>query len=230
MTDRTFEREVRNVIVGGLATVLFLAGTAVVVLRNTVAWGVAENLRRLTVETRAVADRLGATPDPAAALVSDALVAQVLRDVNARSAALYDAQGRRVADAPFLPDAGLAPAMAAQAAGLPSVEPLVDAGDGASPAITVVLPGETRVLRVVWDGTSIAEARRNARILSVAVPVAAIVLVLLVVPFLRRLLEPIDARQLQAARAAPAASSPRCAPAATKPRRRSRRSSARSRS
>ena len=28
-------------------------------------------------------------------------------------------------------------------------------------------------LRVAWDGTSIAEARRNARILSIAVPAAA---------------------------------------------------------
>jgi signal transduction histidine kinase len=193
VTDRAFEREVRNVIVGGLATLLFLAGTAVVVLRNTVAWGVGENLRRLTAETRAVANRLGATPDPAAALVSDALVARLLRDVNARSATLYDAQGRRVADAPFLPDAGLAPVTATPAAELPSAEPLVGAGDGAPPAITVVLPGGTRILRVVWDGTSIAEARRNARILSVAVPAAALVLVLLVVPFLRRLLEPIDA-------------------------------------
>ena len=128
MTDRAFEREVRNVIVGGLATLLFLAGTAVVVLRNTVAWGVGENLRRLTVETRAVANRLGTTSDPAAALVSDELVVRLLRDVNARSAALYDAQGRRVADAPFLPDAGLAPMTATSAAELPSVEPLVECG------------------------------------------------------------------------------------------------------
>ena len=193
MTDRAFEREVRNVIVGGLATLLFLAGTAVVVLRNTVAWGVSENLRRLTAETRAVANRLGMAPDPGEALVSDAAVARLLRDVNAQSAALYDAQGRRVADAPFLPDAGLAPTTATPAAEVPSGEPHVGSGDGASPAITVALPGGTRILRVVWDGTSIAEARRNARILSVAVPAAALVLVLLVVPFLRRLLEPIDA-------------------------------------
>ncbi|HEX7615547.1 MAG TPA: ATP-binding protein, partial [Thermoanaerobaculia bacterium] len=60
-------------------------------------------------------------------------------------------------------------------------------------SITVALPGATQTLRVVWDGTSIEEARRNARILSVAVPAAAGVLVLLVVPFLRRLSEPIDA-------------------------------------
>jgi signal transduction histidine kinase len=192
VTDRTFEREVRNVIVGGLATMLFLAGTAVVVLRNTTAWGVAESLRRLTRETRAVADRLGKAPDPAQALVSDASVARSLHDVNARGAALYDGRGQRIADAPFLQDAGLAPP-ALQAGELPSEEPLVAAGEGGAPTITVALPGATRILRVVWDGTSIAEARRNARILSIAVPAAAAVLVLLVVPFLRRLLEPIDA-------------------------------------
>ena len=192
MTERAFEREIRNVIVGGLATLLFLAGTAVVVLRNTAAWGVGESLRRMTAETRALADRLGGAPDPAAALVSDAPVARLLRDVNARSVALYDAQGQRVADAPFLPDAGLAPAILPPAE-VPSLEPLVIVGEGGAPAIAVALPGATRIVRVVWDGTSIAEARRNARILSVAVPAAAVVLALLVVPFLKRLLEPIDA-------------------------------------
>ncbi len=192
MTDRAFEREVRNVIVGGLATMLFLAGTAVVVLRNTAAWGVGESLRRLTSETRAVADRLGKAPDPAAALVSDASVGRFLRDVNARGAALYDARGQRVADAPSLPDAGLAPAVL-PAGELSSEEPLVAAGESGAPAITVALPGGKRMVRVVWDGASIVEARRNARILSIAVPAAASVLVLLVVPFLRRLLEPIDA-------------------------------------
>jgi signal transduction histidine kinase len=192
VTDRPFEREVRNVIVGGLATMLFLAGTAVVVLRNTAAWGVGESLRRLTSETRAVADRLGRAPDPAAALVADASVARFLRDVNARGAALYDARGQRVADAPSLPDAGLAPA-ALPAGELSFEEPLVAAGESGAPAITVALPGGTRMVRVVWDGASIVEARRNARILSIAVPAAAAVLVLLVVPFLRRLLEPIDA-------------------------------------
>jgi signal transduction histidine kinase len=192
VTERAFEREIRNVIVGGLATLLFLAGTAVVVLRNTAAWGVGESLRRMTAETRALADRLGGAPDPAAALVSDAPIARLLHDVNARSVALYDARGERLADAPFLPDAGLAPANLAPAE-IPSSEPLVIAGEGGAPAIAVALPGATRIVRVVWDGTSIAEARRNARILSIAVPAAAVVLALLVVPFLKRLLEPIDA-------------------------------------
>jgi signal transduction histidine kinase len=192
VTGRAFEREVRLVIVGGLATLLFLAGTAVVVLRNTAAWGAGENLRRLAAETREVADRLARGPDAALALVSDAPVTRLLRERNARGAALYDARGELVVDAPYLPDAGLARAVLPPGE-QPSPESVVKGGDGGDPSITVALPGATRFLRVVWDGTSIAEARRNARILSVAVPVAAGVLVLLVVPFLRRLSEPIDA-------------------------------------
>jgi signal transduction histidine kinase len=192
VTDRVFEREVRLVIVGGLATLLFLAGTAVVVLRNTALWGAGENLRRLTAETRAIADRLARTPDPALSLVSEAPLTRLLRELNARGAALYDARGERIADAPFLPDAGLAPA-ALPPGEQPSPEPVVAGGESGAPSVTVALPGATVFLRVVWDGTSIVEARRNARILSVAVPAAAGVLVLLVVPFLRRLSEPIDA-------------------------------------
>ncbi|MDL2718735.1 MAG: PAS domain-containing protein, partial [Acidobacteriota bacterium] len=192
MTVRAYEREVRIVIVGGLATLLFLAGAAVVVLRNTAAWGAGENLRRLTAETRAVADRLGESPDPALAFVSDAPVTRLLRELNARGAALYDARGDRVAEAPFLPDAGLAPA-ALPPGERPAPEPVVAEGEGGAPSITVALPGTPRILRVVWDGTPNVEARRNARILSVAVPAAAGVLVLLVVPFLRRLAGPIDA-------------------------------------
>lgn len=192
MTERAFEREVRNVIVGGLATMLFLAGTAVVVLRNTAAWGVGESLRRLTAETRAVAERLGAASDPALSLASDASVARFLRDLSARGVALYDSRGARVADAPFLPDAGLAPATLS-AAELPAGEPRIAPAERGDPVILAALPGASRIVRVVWDGTSIAEARRNARILSYAVPAAAAVLVLLVVPFLKRLLAPIDA-------------------------------------
>lgn len=192
MTDRAFEREVRVVVVGGLATLLFLAGTAVVVLRNTAEWGAGETVRRLTSETRAVADSLAATQDPALALVSDTRVTRLLRELNARGAALYDARGELVVDARLLPDAGLAPATLPPG-DRPAGDSVVAGGEGGAPSVIVALPGATRILRVVWDGTAIVEARRNARILLIAVPGAAVVLVLLVVPFLRRLAEPIDA-------------------------------------
>ncbi len=192
MTGRPFEREVRLVIVGGLATLLFLAGAAVVVLRNTAAWGAGETLRRLTAETGEVGERLAREPDPAGALVADARVSRLLRDRNARGAALYDMRFARLADAPFLPDAGLAP-LNLPPAERPAEEPVVAGAESGAPSVLVALPGGTAILRITWDGTPIAEARRNARILSVALPVAAGVLILLVVPFLKRLAEPIDA-------------------------------------
>ena len=191
MTSRSFEREVRNVIVGGLVTLLFLAGTAAVVLRNTTAWGVAENERRLVRETRAAAGTLAAGGSPIRALADDAGAGRALREGGAWSAALYDAGGARLASAPYLPGAGDAPARLAPE-DLATVEPLVRAADP-GPVVLARLPGDTRILRVAWDDPAVAAVRRNARIVLVAVPVAAAVLVVLVVPFLRRLMAPIDA-------------------------------------
>ena len=192
MTSRAFEREVRNVIVGGLVTMLFLAGTAAVVLRNTTAWGVAENERRLAQETRSAAERLAATGNAARALGDDGGAGRALREAGARSAALYDARGGRVADAPYLPGAGEAPErIPADAAATP--EPLVAATGEGGPIILAPLPVDGRVLRVAWDDPAVGAVRRNARIVSVAIPAAAAVLIVLVVPFLRRLLAPIDA-------------------------------------
>jgi signal transduction histidine kinase len=192
VTSRTFEREVRNVIVGGLVTLLFLAGTAAVVLRNTTAWGVAENERRLSRETRAAAERLVTTGSPVRALTDDTGPGRALREAGARSAALYDARGARVADAPYLPGSGEAPGRI-PAEDLAASEPLVRDAGGAGPVVLAVLPGDGRVLRVAWNDPAVAAVRRNARIVSVAIPAAAAVLVLLVVPFLRRLIAPIDA-------------------------------------
>jgi signal transduction histidine kinase len=192
VTSRAFEREVRNVIVGGLVTLLFLAGTAAVVLRNTTVWGVAENERRLAGETRAAAGRLAATPDPARSLADDVGPGRALRESGARSAALYDARGTRLADAPYLPGAGEAPGRI-PLEDLAASEPFVREAEGTGPVVLAVLPGDGRVLRVAWSDPAVAAVRRNARIVSVAVPAAAAVLILLVVPFLRRLMAPIDA-------------------------------------
>ena len=191
MTSRSFEREVRNVIVGGLVTLLFLAGTAAVVLRNTTAWGVAENERRLVRETRLAAGTLAAGGSPVRSLADDAGAGRALREGGARSAALYDARGARLVDAPYLPGAGESP-VRLDAEDLAAAEPLVrDAREG--PVVLAPLPGDGRVLRVAWNDPDVAAVRRNARIVLVAVPVAAAVLVVLVVPFLRRLMAPIDA-------------------------------------
>ena len=191
MTSRSFEREVRNVIVGGLVTLLFLAGTAAIVLRNTTAWGVAENERRLARETVSAAAALAANAAPARALLEDAGAGRSLREGGARCAALYDAQGVLLADAPFLPGAGESPALLGPA-DLATTEPLVRGGTS-GPVILVALPEPGRILRVAWNDPAVAAVRRNARIVLVALPAAAAVLVLLVVPFLRRLMAPIDA-------------------------------------
>ena len=191
MTSRSFEREVRNVIVGGLVILLFLAGTAAVVLRNTTAWGVAQNERRLVRETRAAAGAFAAVASPEHALADDAGAGRALREGGARSAALYDAAGLRLGIAPYLPGSGEAPDVLSpsdRAQGEPIVR-MEDPG----PVVLAPLPGDGRILRVAWEDPDVAAVRRNARVVLVAVPAAAAVLVVLVVPFLRRLIAPIDA-------------------------------------
>ncbi len=192
MRSRAFEREVRNVIVGGLVTLLFLAGTAAVVLKNTAAWGVAESAGRHAEQARAAARELAAAASPGPALLDASGPGRALREAGAVSAALYDASGLRLADAPYLPAAGDAPARLEPGDAAPPA-PLVRGADGPTPVVLVPLGSGGRVLRVAWDDPSIAAVRRNARIVTVAIPAAAAVLVLLVVPFLRRLMEPIDA-------------------------------------
>jgi signal transduction histidine kinase len=193
---RPFEREVRNVVVGGALFLLFLAGVSLVVLRDTVSWGERENLQHLSAGTRMVVERMAAVGDPPRALAGDPAVAQILRDTHARAAALYDAAGNRLAEASFLPDAALSPALL-----LPEERPH-DAGtlafralpNEAPPAVAILLPfAGGRILRVVYDGAALVEARRNVRVLSIVVPAAAVVLALLVVPFLRRVMKPFDA-------------------------------------
>ena len=147
MTSRSFEREVRNVIVGGLVTLLFLAGTAAVVLRNTTEWGVAETGRRLARETRTAAAAFAATADASRALVDDVGPGRVLGENGARSAALYDAHGTRVADAPYLPGAGEAPD-GLDAADLTAGVALVRDG----PAGQTVIAQDDRMLFKVVEG------------------------------------------------------------------------------
>jgi signal transduction histidine kinase len=53
--------------------------------------------------------------------------------------------------------------------------------------------GGRRVLRILYDGSGLVAARRNVRVLSWFVPLSAVVLVVLVFPFFRRLMRPIDA-------------------------------------
>ncbi|MEO6325071.1 MAG: ATP-binding protein [Thermoanaerobaculia bacterium] len=188
-----FEREIRNFVVGGLLFLLFLSGLSLVVLRNLAAWGESEYLERVTGSTRAAAGRLAVTDEPTLALTSDAPTADLLKDVSARSAALYDEEGNLLSTASYLPDASAPRRLELRVApGETATAPLARE----DPPLLVVATsfrGGTRILRVGFDASVLALARRNVRLISVVVPVSALVLGILVVPFLRRLLRPFDA-------------------------------------
>jgi signal transduction histidine kinase len=192
----SFERGVRLAVVGGVLVFLFLAGLSLVALRNVAAWGVGESRAAAVARTRMVAERLQLAGDPALALGADSLVAALLRDGRALSAALFDGEGNRLGEATFLPDAGQAPGRLA-ASNLPrGGEPRVEDESGAgTPRLTVAVafPGGRRILRISYDGHGVVAARRNVRILSWVVPLASVLLVVLVFPFFRRLMRPIDA-------------------------------------
>lgn len=195
--DRRFEREVRHIVVGGLLFLLFLSGLTLVLLRNVTAWAEREHLERLSAETRIVVERLLLSRDASFALGGDARVATLLRDAGARHAGLYDAGGDRLAEAPFLPDVAQGPeTLAAGELPLPGETVAAGASSSSGPVFAVVttsFAGGTRILRVGYDGSLLSDAERNVRILSFVVPLAAVTLGLMVIPFLRRLLSPIEA-------------------------------------
>ncbi len=196
MRAGSFERGVRLAVVGGVLVFLFLAGLSLVALRNVAAWGVGESEAAAVARTRTVADRLQVVGDPALALGADSIVSALLREGQALSAVLFDGDGNRLGEATFLPDAGRTPARLAPASlprgGAPRVEEVAGAGTPRL-AVAVTFPGGGRVLRISYDGRSVVAARRNVRILSWVVPAASVLLVVLVFPFFRRLMRPIDA-------------------------------------
>src|SRR6185369_9176505 len=92
-TSRRFEREVRNVLVGGLVFALFLAGASLVVMRNTTRWAARENAGRARSAEAALSERLLRAEDARSTLAGDARAASILTDAGALAAALYDAEG-----------------------------------------------------------------------------------------------------------------------------------------
>ena len=196
MKGRPFERGVRLAVVGGVLFLLFLAGLSLVVLRNVSSWGRREALAHAGARTRTVVERLQLAGDPAGALGRDPGVAALLREGRARYAALYDAEGNRLGEAGFLPDAALAPPKLPAERRPRGDDPLnVDEAHLSPPGVAVshaFLAGR-RILAVLYDGTGLLEARRSERLLSVLVPLSALVLTVLLVPFFRRLMRPFDA-------------------------------------
>ncbi len=192
----SFERQVRLAVVGGVLFLLFLAALSLVVLRNVASWGIGESRAAAVSRTRRVAERLERGGNPTVALGADAAVALVLRDVEALGAAVYDDAGSRLAEATFLPEAGLSPAKLPAPARPRDGGALVEeeSRPGAARVVVFVsLTGGHQIVRVVYDGSARAAARRNVLIVSWIVPLASLLLVLLVFPFFRRFMRPIDA-------------------------------------
>ena len=191
-----FEREVRRFVLAGLVFVLVLSGAALAGLRMTTRWARTQTESRLVAEARAVANRIARSRDPGGALAGDADVLRLVRGLAPDQVALYDLDGallRTVADLPGssrtpgrLPEAERPSAFEAR------VTPL-EKGGAPLLAVTLALEDRGAILRVLSDATSLFAAERTFRTLTVAVPAGVVLLVLLAIPFLRRLARPMDA-------------------------------------
>ena len=196
MKAGSFEREIRLAVLGGVLFLLFLAALSLVVLRNVAAWGVGESEAAAAARARVVVERLQTAGDPVLALSGSAGVARLLRDEAVRAAALYDSEGNRLVEAGFLPDAGISPPTLKAAERPRGATPVVKGERTLSPpgvTVSVAFAGGRRILRLLYDSSSLAAAERNVRLVSWIVPLSAVVLVALVFPFFRRLMRPIDA-------------------------------------
>ena len=195
-TSGPWEREVRRFVLTGLVFVLFLAGASLVALRMTTDWAVGQTEDRLVAEAHAIASRVEQSHDLTGALTGDAAVVRLVREFAPQQVALFDRSGSLLKSVAWLPDAARVPdrlpgretpgttearVTRSEEAGLPVV------------AVTVVLADGRAVLRTLYDATPLSAAERTVRILTTVVPAGLVLLVVLVVPFLRRLTRPIDA-------------------------------------
>ncbi len=191
-----YGNEIRRFVVGGVVFVLFLTGVSLLGLWTTTEWAVSSSLRRHVAETQAVGELLQRSALPGARALSDPSVLDRLRQLRALQAALYGADGSLLSSAGFLPWSLVLPDRMEGEARPPGLSPLsrLTSLRGLSAiAVTLPLPERRAYLWVVFDGTGAAAARRTVNVLTAVVPAGAIVLVALVVPFLRKLLAPMEA-------------------------------------
>ena len=187
-----FQREVRHFVVGGLLFVLFLAGAALVGLREATGWALVQHEKRIAAETLALAGRL-VDAGSAGALSTDARAIELLRQFSVLQAAVYDRRGTLGAQAAFLPWGAAVPLQLAEKA--PGAEPAVERTDlDYGPAIIARarLGADGSTLRLVFDGSAVARARWAGNALTAGVAVTALLLGWLTIPFLRKLLRPIE--------------------------------------
>jgi signal transduction histidine kinase len=189
----SFSRDVRLLAVGGLGLSLFLGWLASLVLGLVSSWGAREWEGRRVAEAHLVAERLQAMPAPAAELASPGRrTGQRLFESGAVAASLYDAAGARIANAEYLPRARSAPDR------LPVVETPASSGStelkrASEGALIVAVRAGPVTLRIAWRDPAAAAFHRSSWLVPALVLAGDALLLLLVFPFLRRLLRPIDA-------------------------------------
>jgi signal transduction histidine kinase len=192
--SQPFRREVRHFVFGALAFVLFLAAAALVGLRASTDWALRQHEEKISAQTLALAARVAEGASPAHALGSDTRTMEELRHFHALEAAVYDGRGILQAQAAFLPWAS-AVSLYLPAESLPAgPDPQVVRADleGTPAVVSTVRYAPDAVLRLVFDGGAVSRARWAGDALTAGVGATALLLALLTVPFLRRLLQPIE--------------------------------------
>jgi signal transduction histidine kinase len=192
---QSFRREVMHFVFGGLAFVLFLAVASLVGLWASTNWALRQHEEKVAAQTVALATRVAEAGGSGSALATDPRTIEELRQFQVLQGAVYDSRGHLKVFAPFLPWASEVP-MQLRSEALPGgTEPSVEseAIEG-SPAIvsSIRLGRDGSVLRLVFDGTAVSRARWAGKALTAGVAATALLLGWLTLPFLRRLLGPIE--------------------------------------
>ncbi len=188
--------EVRRFVVGGLVFVLFLAGASLLGIRSATAWALRQNELRLEAEVRAVADASVRPGQPSVAIGTDPRVIELLRAHQVVQAAVFDSAGTLLSQAGFLPEATLVPIRLSEKEIPKGRDPvLTRTTSDAGPAIAATLKVDdgARILRVLYDASSVVAAERMVTVFTFAIPAGALFLALLVAPLLKRLLGPLEA-------------------------------------
>jgi signal transduction histidine kinase len=182
-------------VTGAIVFVLFLAGTSLVGIRSSTAWALRQRTLRVEAEVRAVVE-LTAGSGSSRAFGSDPRLTALLRSHQALQAAIFDADGTLLSQAGFLPAAPLAPIRLERAELPAGPEPVLTRTEvGGLPALAATLRVDdgSRIVRVLYDASSVVAAERMVIVFTIAIPAGAVLLVLLVAPVLRRLLGPLQA-------------------------------------
>jgi signal transduction histidine kinase len=189
-------REVRRFVVGGLLFVLFLAGASLLGIRSATAWALRQNELRLEAEARAVAEASARLGESSIAIGGDPRVIELLRSHQVVQAAVFDSAGTLLSQAGFLPEATLVPVRLSLEEIPKGRDPVLTrtvSGSGPAIAATLKIDNGARILRVLYDASSVVAAERMVTVFTFAIPAGAVVLVLVVAPVLKRLLGPLQA-------------------------------------